>query len=194
MNGQNQASAGTTGGREATVGLDVGADGLRMVRVSRGRIHDFAFVPFEAGIQPESEGFADFLRRHAGRFCGHMRRGRLWVGCGFPSMQVRRFTVPRVPPRQLANAVYWTFRKELPFSESETIFDFMLEDEVTEDGVKKLAVTAYTVLRSEVDVYKAVFDRAGLSVDGVTIPFFALRNLFWSGWVGELDATAIIRA
>jgi Tfp pilus assembly PilM family ATPase len=159
--------------------------------VLRGKVQEFEFVPFDAGLDVESPAFPEFLRRHVGRFCGHIRRARLWGGCAFPSMHVRHLSVPRVPPRQLSNAVYWTFRKELPFDENETIFDFMLEEEIVEEGVKKLAVTAYTVARSEVESCRSLFDRAGLALEGMATRFFAYRNLFWSGWVGGLDSTAV---
>jgi len=178
-------------GRETATGIHISGSGMSVVRLSRGQVVDIARIPFEPGVTPASESFAPFLRKTLVKACAGMRRTALWVGYAFPSMHVRHFTVPRVPARQLSNAVFWTFRKELPFDEESTIFDFIVDGEVEEDGVRKMSVTAHMAMRSEVEACRAAFESAGFPPSGITLPFFAYMNLFRAAWVAGMEPVSV---
>ena len=161
------------------VGVHLDIDSLRVVEVNRGRVVRWASVPYPAGSPPGSKEFPAFLKKTLADFQSAFRRASLWVVGPLPSLQVRFLSLPRTRPRQLSNLVYWTFRKEIPFDPAQTIFDYDVEGDVAAGPARKTTeATAYTVGQGDVAALVDQFEAAGLPVDGVVIPSFALRNLF----------------
>lgn len=162
------------------VGAHLDIDSLRVVEVSRGRVARWASVPYPPGVAPGAPTFPAFLKQSMADFHSAFHRASLWVVGPLPSLQVRFLSLPRTRPRQLPNLVYWTFRKEIPFDPAQTIFDYDTEGDAAAAGAAKKTTdaTAYTVSRGDVDALVGQFETAGLPVDGVVIPSFALRNLF----------------
>jgi Tfp pilus assembly PilM family ATPase len=142
-------------------------------------------------MTPASGEFPAFLKRSLAEFIPGLHRVQIWLVSVFPSLQVRFLTVPRVRARQMSSTVYWTFRKEIPFDAAQTIFDYGMEGDVPEEGTRKLAVTAYTVARAEVEQVRHVFDRAGLRLAGIVIPCFAMQNIARAQWLEEGDKTVM---
>ncbi|MGD9780869.1 MAG: hypothetical protein AB7V14_01815 [Kiritimatiellia bacterium] len=165
------------GGR-CMVGVHLDIDSLRVAAVIRGRVVRWASVPYPDGVQPGSKDFPAFLKTGMADFHSAFSRASLWVVGPLPSLQVRFLSLPKGRPRQLSNLVYWTFRKEIPFDPVQTVFDYGVEGDLSASGQsKKTDVTAYTVARGDVDALVDTFDRAGLRVEGIVLPSFALRNL-----------------
>ena len=96
---------------------------------------------------------------------------------------MRFLKIPKVPRRQIANTVFWTFKKEVAFTEQESVFDFDFLGETLENGVPKFEVLAYTAPRQEVDDLKQVFSRSGFSLAGISIVPFLLQNLLRNQWI-----------
>lgn len=175
------SSSGVPGepiGRDV-LGVHLDVDSLRMVLVRRGRILRWQCIPYPDGMRPDTEDFPAFLKTHLDPMQPVFRRAALWVVGPLPSLQVRFLSLPRARPRQLANLVYWTFRKEIPFDAAQTVFDFDVEGEVAAGTTaKRVEATACTVARADLEALVGPFEQAGHAVDGVVIPSFALRNLF----------------
>lgn len=167
------------GGR-AVIGVHLDIDALRVVEMSRGRISQWANVPYPPGLQASSKEFPAFLKKSLADFHSVFRRASIWAVGPLPSLQVRFLSLPKARPRQLSNLVYWTFRKEIPFDAAQTVFDYDVEGDVAGAGATKKTTdaTAYTVAQGDVNALVDLFDSAGVHVDGVVIPSFALRNLF----------------
>ncbi len=174
----NESTAELQQGGRSVLGVHLDIDSLRLVEVARGRIANWASVPYPAGLAPTAKEFPAFLKSSLAGYNSTFRRSALWVVGSLPSLQVRFLALPKARPRQMSHLVYWTFRKEIPFDAAQTIFDYDLEGDLAAAGAaKKIDATAYTVAQAEVDALVDVFARAGLAVDGVLIPSFALRNL-----------------
>lgn len=177
----NQAAAGIReqGGR-SVLGVHMAIDSLRAVEVERGSVVRWIDVPYPDGLAPGAKEFPAFLKKSLCDFHSAFRHPAVWVVGPLPSLQVRFLSLPKVRPRQLSNLVYWTFRKEIPFDPAQTIFDYDVEGDVAAAGAGKKTVeaTAYTVSQEDVRAIEDTFAAAGLLVDGIAIPSFALRNLF----------------
>lgn len=177
----NESSAELQTGGRCVVGVHLDIDSLRVVEVNRGRIANWASFPYPVGLQVGAKEFPAFLKSSLAGFQSTFRRASLWVVGPLPSLQVRFLSLPKARPRQMANLVYWTFRKEIPFDAAQTIFDYDVEGDPAGSGsAKKTDATAYTVAQADVDALVDLFARADLAVDGVLIPSFALRNLYRS--------------
>ena len=175
-----------------TVGVDIGYTDLRLVKIKqlpdrKWRLLDYRCMPFE----PQPKGtpeFANFLKSALTEFCGPSKRLNIWSIIS-AAVDVRHIRIPRVSKKQVANVVYWTLKKEALFDEKETVFDFDVQGDVIEKGIRKIAVTAYTAPKQGVEEIKSLFSKSGFTLTGITISPFALQNLFRTGWIPTFDQT-----
>jgi len=167
-------------GGACTLGVHLDIDALRVVEINRGRITQWASIAYPPGMQPSAGGFSTFLKSSLAGFQSVLRHTSIWVVGPTPSLQMRFLSLPRVRPRQVSNLVYWTFRKEIPFDAAQTVFDYNVEgaDPSVPGSSKKMDVTAYTVSQADINALTGLFSHAGVHVEGIIIPSFAMRNLF----------------
>ncbi len=86
-------------------------------------------------------------------------------------------SVPKVK-KGMANVVYWSARKEKNFELQQYFFDFRLGGEVDEGGTRKLQAEICLAPAEDIQKYKKVIEDTGYSLHGITLPAFALDNLF----------------
>jgi Tfp pilus assembly PilM family ATPase len=165
------------------IGVQLDLNALHAVAMRHGRIEGWIDAPFPPGMDSGSPEFPAFLQRSLAGFHAPHHRTAVWLVCPCASLQARFLTLPRVRPGQVSNLVYWTFRKEIPFDSVQAVFDYGVEGEHAEGSARKLDVTAYTVVREDLESAKRWFEQAGLPLEGVVLPSFALRNLFRHQWL-----------
>jgi type IV pilus assembly protein PilM len=173
--------------KTCTVGIDIGHDYLRMVRATETsgghwRIDDRRRLALPLKTPKDSPEFGAFLKAALAAICGPAKQSNLWVIMSAARVEVRHIRIPKVPKKQIYNAVYWTARKDAPFDEKEMIFDFELQGEVIDQGIPKLAAMVYTAPRQEIEDLKGLFSRIGWPLAGISIAPFSLQNLFRTGW------------
>lgn len=160
-----------------TLGIHIDLNCLRMVEIGHGKVRSWAKVPYPAGVRPGLSGFAEFIKAAMAK-TSMPRNIPVWVSASLPSLQVRFLSLAKVRPRQASNLVYWTFRKEIPFDAAQVVFDYDVEGESQASGAaKKLDVTACTVAHTDINAITGLCEEAGLNLEGVLIPSFALRNI-----------------
>lgn len=178
-----------------TIGVDISSVELRLIKVIRQssgqkwQLLDQKCVPFPPHISKDSHQFVAFLRSSLAAFCNHSRGIKIWTVMSSSNVEVRYIQIPKVGKKEIANAVYWTVKKEFSFSEEENIFDFDVQGEVVVKGVNKIAVTAYIAPKKEVEKIKTLFSKTGFALSGITIAPFAIQNLFRTGWLPTIDQT-----
>ncbi len=182
-----------------TVGVDIGYQNLRMVKMqeissNQWKLLDYRSVPLPKASAGSFE-FTGFVKSELNKFCGTSKRLRIWSLIPSSKVDVRFIKIPKVPQKQVENAVYWTVKKEVTFEDSETILDFDVREDVTELGVQKTTVMVYTTPRSEVQAVQDLFSDAGYHLAGITTAPFAIQNLFRTGWIpvaGDVTASLFI--
>jgi len=92
-------------------------------------------------------------------------------------IEIRNILIPRVPKRQIANVVFWSLKKEVPFDENNSVFDFEILGEVEKEGVSRTSVLAWAVPEREVLQLKAIFNRSGFPLTGLSLSPFAIQNI-----------------
>jgi Tfp pilus assembly PilM family ATPase len=164
------------------VGVDLGHDDLKMIKIQRISDHkfkmlEFVRIPFEPDFSRESPRFHQFLKPILTNFCGYLKTVEIW--CNIPSARVetRRMRIPKVHPKVVPNSVYWSFQKISSFNEKEMLFDFEVLGDVEEDDKPKIDVMAYTAPKSEIKDLKDLFSKAGFPLTGISIVPFAYQNL-----------------
>jgi len=174
--------------RSLSVGIDIGYNELRLVKLNRstGSRHELVHyqrVPFEPGIGRDDPQFPRFLRGVLTRFCGSTKKIELWSAISTARVEMRGLRIPKVADRHIANAVLWSFKKEVALDEKSTLLNFDILGTVSDNGVRKLEVMAYAAPRQELKDLKDLFARSGFPLRGITVFPFALQNLFRSRWL-----------
>jgi Tfp pilus assembly PilM family ATPase len=179
---KNLLSIPLTFRKAISVGVDLGHDDLKMIKIQRISDHkfkmlEFVRIPFEPDFSRESPRFHQFLKPILTNFCGYLKTVEIW--CNIPSARVetRRMRIPKVHPKVVPNSVYWSFQKISSFNEKDMLFDFEVLGEVEEDDKPKIDVMAYTAPKSEIKDLKDLFSKTGFPLTGISIVPFAYQNL-----------------
>jgi len=188
------ASLTTTFQRPVTFGVDIGHQALQMAKVEevaadQWRLVDFRRVPIPSTTTRGTHEFTNFLKSEMGKFCGTGKGLQIWNLMSSSKVDVRFIKIPKVPRKQLENAIYWTAKRELAFEDMDTILDFEVQSDVVEQGIKKTSVMVYTVPRREVESVLELFSDAGYQLSGLCIAPFAIQNLFRTKWMPTYGET-----
>ncbi|MFZ5569891.1 MAG: hypothetical protein ACOZF0_05780 [Thermodesulfobacteriota bacterium] len=169
--------------KSVTVGVVVGHRDVTLAMVSRVgdrryQLMDFRKVALKAGIHKSHAQFPVFLKQTLKQFCGAGDNVHIWSTIPSARVEIRFVKIPKVPDGQVANAVYWSYKKMVAFDEKEMIFDFEILGEVQENGGRKIQAMAYSAPRAEVESWKKLFAEIGFPLSGLSIVPFSLQNLF----------------
>ena len=175
-----------------SVGVDLGHDDMKMVKISRVadrkfEVLEFARVPYDPDITRENAQFYQFLRPVLSQFCGTSKNVEIW--CTIPSARVetRQIRIPKVNQKQIPNSVYWSFQKVSSFNDKVNLFDFELRGEVQEGDAPKIDVMAYTAPQSEITELNGTFNKAGFPLTGISIIPFAFQSLLRAGLIDTAE-------
>ncbi|HDQ04166.1 MAG TPA: hypothetical protein ENN23_06305 [Deltaproteobacteria bacterium] len=176
-----------SGAKRYTIGVDLGPGFIGLAKTlksSDGRplLLDHKIVRYGHLTAGNSAEFKSLLKSTLTSFCGSFSTCSIWTMMPAGEVNVNYLKIPRVPKKQLENVIYWTAKRETAFDEKDSIFDYELQGEVTDQGLPKYLVMVYTAPRSQVENVKKIFAEIGVPLDGITIAPFVLQNIFRSRW------------
>jgi len=152
---------------------------VKTEKKSQGNHHllDYHKHPLPDGAEISSPVYARILNEAITDFCSQDKQYETW--CIIPSInvQTKYLAVPRVKDKQLYNAVYWSFKNEMPFDEEKYLFDFDIISHIVENGIQKIETLAYSAPLETLETVKQVFANAAIRLDGVSIVAFGIQNL-----------------
>ena len=171
------------------VGIDIGYDELKLVKTSysspqRHQLLDYLKVPYLPNVSVDHPEFIPYLKSVLTRFCGSVKNTEIWANISSARVEMRYLKIPKVPQKQIANAIYWAFKKITSFNEKDTTFDFEILGDLQEGSAQKTEVMAYTAPTQEIKKLKGIFSKSGFPLTGISIIPFAYQNLLLNNWVG----------
>lgn len=174
--------------KKISIGVEIGYTDLKLAKIAhlsekKVELLDYANLPFQPASQLDSDDFVDFLRSALTDFCGPAGKAAIWSAISSAKVETRCIRIPRLPRKQIPNAVFWTFTKEVPFNKEEEVMDFQILEDIIEDGIQKTEVMTYTAPRSEINTLKDIFARSGFALHGISIVPFAIQNLLRTGLI-----------
>ncbi len=89
---------------------------------------------------------------------------------------VHNISIPKVADKEIANAVFWSAKRELEFDVTTSLFDYSILQELTEGNQVKIQTLVTLVPRPEVQGVEAMFRNAGFPLTGLTFPAAAIQN------------------
>ncbi|MEW6673276.1 MAG: pilus assembly protein PilM [Thermodesulfobacteriota bacterium] len=174
--------------KKTVVGVDIGRNTLKLVAINQStekkmELLDYSIVPFEADLNKDSPQFSRFLKSALTAFCGSARAVEIWSAISSANVETRYVKIPKVPSKQIYNAVYWTYKKEVSFNEKTDLFDFDILGEITDNGVRRIEVICYSAPIQEIQDLRNIFERSGYPLTGISIVPFAVQNLLRTQWL-----------
>jgi len=125
----------------------------------------------------EDQEFKAALFRAVANF--HSSHGHHEIWCSYPfarPIELHTISVPKVADKDLANAVFWSAKRELEFDETATVFDYVPLQDVNESNQTKTQALVMLAPLSEVDGVKTMFKNAGFPLTGISFPAAAIQN------------------
>ncbi|MGD9006377.1 MAG: hypothetical protein PVG41_00585 [Desulfobacteraceae bacterium] len=170
--------------KRITIGVDIGHTYIKLAKIIQTdksyEILDFLDVPINHQINLSDPKFQQLLKSTLDQFCGEHQSRVIWSAIQSARVETRCIRIPKVPRKQIANAIYWTFTKKIEFDKAEELLDFEILGDITEDGVKKTEVMAFKAPKKDISEIKQTFKSIGYPLNGITIVPFAIQNLFRS--------------
>ena len=176
-----------------SVGLDLGHDDLKIIKIQRVseykfKMLEFDRIPFDPDISRESPQFHQFLKPILTNFCGHPNSAEIWCTTSSARVETRQIRIPKVNSRLIPNSVYWSYQRISAFNEKDILFDFEILGDVEEDDKAKIDVMAYTAPKSEIKDLKDLFSKTGFPLTGISIVPFAFQSLLRTGRIKTAEA------
>ena len=180
--------------KTTVVGVDFGYRNLKLVKMMHlsdreWKLLDYTSISYNPQIPRTSPEFSNFLKTHLSDFCGSSLKFELWCLMFSGNVEIRYIRIPNVPKKQIANAVYWTFKKEVPFDEEESIIDFEALGDISEKGIQKTAVIVYVAPKKEIKQLEELFSGIDFPLTGISIASFAIQNLLRTHWIETGEQT-----
>ena len=179
--------------KSISVGVDLGREDVKLVMLNRvserkTEVLDYARITLNPEIPKDHPEFHQFIRSTLLKFCGPHRNIELWATISSARVENRHIKIPKVPQKQVANSVFWTYQRLSAFNAKETIFDFHVLGEIEEAGARKISVMAFIAPRQEVEDLRGLFARAGFALTGISIVPFAFQTLLRTGRIRSYGA------
>lgn len=174
------------------VGVDIGRNAITMVKMtstSDGKplLADYRIVKFDDSLSRKSPEFINLFKSSLAAFTGSSDDCDIWAMMSAAEVNVFRLKIPMVPASQMENVIYWAAKKENPIDENEAFFDYEVQGKISDQGIPKYAVMAYSAPRSEPEKAKNLFSSIGVRLAGVTIAPFATQNYFRTEWISAAE-------
>ncbi len=167
--------------RRDTLGLDVGSSAIKAVQLSRNngsfRLEALGIAPVPPdviveGAIREPAAVAEAIQEAVGKAGVHTKD--VAIALSGRELIIKKLQIPKVPPKELPDAVQLEAEHHIPFSIDEVFLDYHVVG--TPDELMDLILVA--VKKSKVTEYVSVVEAAGLNAVVVDVDGFALGNQF----------------
>lgn len=171
--------------KKTTIGIEIGYTNIYMSKVDKLSEKSYALVNFFSIPIPDIDSYDSpklpkLIRDNILNITGGNEKVDIWCTSPSKKVETRCIRIPKVTKKQISNAVYWTFTKEVQFDADKMLLDYEILGDFIEDGVKKTQVMTFTIPKKETLDLKTLFSRAGFSLTGISIVPFAIQNLLRS--------------
>lgn len=136
---------------------------------------------FDPDMTPENlfddQPFKGVLFSALSALIGKHESHEIWCSYGYCTpVSLHNVSIPKVEAKDIANAVFWSAKRELEFDETVSIFDYSILQEFTDGNQAKLQTLVTLTPRQEVKGVETMFRNAGFPLTGLTFPAAAIQN------------------
>jgi len=162
--------------------VDIGHSYIKLAKVARLSEKNPALIDYRT-VTPgwpftiNDPKFLKLLKSTLKQFCSGHSHCAIWSAIPSAKVETRCLRIPKLPRRQVANAIYWTFTKTVQFNDADELLDFEILGDISEQGIKKTEALTYKVPKKDVADIKSAFAGIGYPLKGISIAPFAIQNL-----------------
>ncbi len=169
------------------IGVDINGSDITLAAVlqvseKKQKLLEVRRIPLGPDVEKGSNEFLQLLKSSIKALSGKYKHASLWATISSANVETRLLKIPKVPARQVPNAVKWAFQKETSIKESD-IFDFSVIETIYSEGEQNSRILAYTAPKNEINAAKQTFIKIGYPLEGISIVPFAIQNLLRTGWI-----------
>ena len=170
-------------GKKTVVGVDIGHSYIKLAKIRHNsdktyQLLDYLDVPLNKSANLKDPAILALLKTTLNQFCGGESNMAVWAAITSANVETRCLHIPKLPAKQVQNAVFWTFTKKVPLNASEELLDYEILGDVSQGGVKKTEVMSFKAPKEEIETLKTAFQSIGFPLSGISIVPFAIQNLF----------------
>jgi type IV pilus assembly protein PilM len=165
------------------IGVDVGHTYIKVAKVERlseksFEMIDYFDVPLPRPMTLQDSSFINLIKNNVARIVGRDQNYEIWSAIPSANVETRCIRIPKLPRKQIKNAIFWTFTQKVSFNEQEELLDYEILGDISEGGVKKTEVMTFKAPKTDIFALKAAFEKAGYPLKGITTAPFSVQNLF----------------
>ncbi len=182
------------GKKPLTFGLDIGSSSIKVIELVDGRggysLKAFAQVPLPRDVISEGSIKEPGLVSDAIRECvqkAGVKGTAAAISVSGREAIVKRVPLPKVTPKELADAITLEAEHHIPFA----VDDVFLDYQVVGESVNAMSVVLVAVKKVKVLEYVAAVEQAGLEALVVDLDAFAIQNQFELNHPGGGDDEAV---
>ena len=168
--------------KRVTIGVDIGHTHIKLAKVLRSdksvELLDYLDIPFGTSISIKDARILKTLKSALDQFCEGISGYDIWGAIQSANVETHCIRIPKLPRKQISNAIYWTFTKKTPFDKNLEILDYEILGDINEGGIKKSQVLVFKAPKDEINAFKTAFQKIGYPLKGISIAPFAIQNLF----------------
>jgi type IV pilus assembly protein PilM len=182
--------------KQSTFGLDIGSSVVKVVELTEGRagefgLQSFATMPMPRDIIAEGTIKDPAVVTEAIKECvdrAGIKSTAAVISISGREGITKRVSLPRVSPKELADAITLEAEHHIPFA----VDDVFLDYQVMGESGNAMDVMLVAVKRVKVLEYVSAVEEAGLQAVVVDLDDFALQNQYEQGQRAEGEAVALI--
>lgn len=156
-------------GKNIYIGIDIGASSIKAVEIEIGLTGESTLK--RANLVSAPEGLKKAISGMS------LKNAKVICVIDCPKTCVRYITVPIMPDKELAEAIKWEAKDDIPFSLDEAVMDYEVQEEVEESGVKKLKVRLAASPTETVNNIMNLLSEAAIEPISIIEPPLALERL-----------------
>jgi type IV pilus assembly protein PilM len=167
--------------KRTIIGVDIGHTHIRLAKIVRTEkslfLTDYLDVPFNTSISIKDDKILKPLKAALDQFSEGSSSFDIWGSIQSAKVETRCIRIPKIPRKQISNAIFWTFTKKTPLDKNSEILDYEIIGDIADGGVKKTEVLVFKAPKSDVNIFEEAFRKIGYPLTGITIVPFAIQNL-----------------
>jgi len=169
---------GKFGQNQSVIGIDVGTKSVKVVQMADvdGEMAIVKSALIDIGGLPgnQDEVLASLKTALVGF---ETKEAKIIAIINCSQTCTRKIVTPKMPKKELAQAIRWEAKNAIPFSIDEALLDFEILGEVTEKGIQKLVVAVAAAPQETVYKLLSLFSKAGLEISVMVPMSLSLQNL-----------------
>lgn len=173
--------------KRLTIGMDLGASGVKIVRLAGGFPAAGGAGPVSCWFYPgpvlekeeqERIPFREFLAAN------HLAEARVVCNIEDPSLKIRRVDLPKMPDADLREAIRWQLRDVVEGNVADHVVRYSVMEEYLVGETKKLALLVYAIRKEVIQKRVGFLRRVGLVPAAIEPTSVSLLAAFDSvqGW------------